>query len=472
MSDSEDDGLSFESNTKTLRESRFSLGQLSFGSYRRKSVGQAPSHPVHLRNENEYAIPDQDELIEQSQTQTRVTRSRSNADVLDCKEQWSSGLLAQRSMQEAWIKLRNDAAAHERQASDERWADLLLARADVSELSTFAQDAQEQKQKPGKVRKGFDEFCTVALEYSKLLDVVMNQSPEYASLAWGIMKVLLFANINHAKLRTNIRTYLIEIGNQLGLVNQLLLCSPTETMVEAVALLYATFSKFLGKALRCYAKSKFMVVANAFTNPWDRKFQPLIENISQQFCRIQHLAHASHFRETLHSQSLLRDILKCHDRLATQQFPSEKENHSDMKEQLRAEVKNEMREEMLHQMSEMFSVFETRWPQRFEDMMGKKLQDTPLKQAACPEPGSDWLPPKPTSHQSTASKDFLAANIATPEEILVLRDKAFPSLQNVDVCIPSCLLHFMSCTCIHSCVNCLVLYRLRGISISLAPTEF
>jgi hypothetical protein len=33
---------------------------------------------------------------------------------------------------------------------------------------------------------GLSKFTAVAFEYSKLLDVVMNQAPEYASLAWGV----------------------------------------------------------------------------------------------------------------------------------------------------------------------------------------------------------------------------------------------------------------------------------------------
>ena len=433
MSDCEDDGLCFGSDPKTPRQARSSLGQIPFAIQRRKSVGEEPSQLLYLGGERDHA-PIQGETVEgQFQGQPRIHRSNSNRDVLGCKEQWSLRLLAQCSMQEAWIGLQNDASAYERQASEERWEDLLSRRGDVSELNTLAQDAQERRQKPGKVRKGFDEFCTVALEYSKLLDVVMNQSPEYAGLAWGIMKILLFANINHAKLRKNIRTYLIEIGNQLGLVNQLLLCSPTDKMVEAVALLYSTFSKFLGMALRSYAESnvvsKIKTSLKAFSNPWDRNFQPLIEGIKYQFCRIQDLAHASHFRETLQSQGLLREILNHHEehRLTSQRLS--RKDDGEIKEQLRAEVRNEMREEMLNQMSEMFSVFETRWPQKFEDMIVQKLQALPSKSISPNSKNSPELS-KPTEHE-----ELFASAVATLEDTLAFRDKVFPFLQRVEVCM-------------------------------------
>lgn len=70
------------------------------------------------------------------------------------------------------------------------------------------------------------------------------------------MKVLLVANINNAKLKQNVEQYLVKIGEQLGLVNQLIYSVPTGKMIEAVALLYAHFSRFLAKALKYYRKSR------------------------------------------------------------------------------------------------------------------------------------------------------------------------------------------------------------------------
>lgn len=159
-------------------------------------------------------------------------------------------------MQDALVSLRESVGSYEKKVGIEQLGDYLGARADLTELANLAGSALEKEhlKKPG--LKSLEKFSTVALEYSKLLDVVLNQSPEYASLAWGIMKFLLVANINHAKLKQNVEMNLIRIGDQLGLVNQLMYYMPTEKMVEAVALLYASFSKFLREALKCYAKSK------------------------------------------------------------------------------------------------------------------------------------------------------------------------------------------------------------------------
>ena len=150
--------------------------------------------------------------------------------------------------------LREAAEQYERQATQHHWDELRTARGNITELESLAAKAVIKKQKSSST--GMERFSSVALEYSKLLDVVMNGCPEYASLVWGIMKLLLFANIAHAKLKANVENHLISIGEQTGLITQFVYYNPTEKMAEAVGRLYADFSKFLEKAIRYYAKSK------------------------------------------------------------------------------------------------------------------------------------------------------------------------------------------------------------------------
>ena len=160
-------------------------------------------------------------------------------------------------MQKSLTNLRSAVAAYESQASDQKWQELSLAQAHITaDLDLANAQLEKQQAKRGPLAGFKDRFSTIALEYSKLFDVVLNSCPEYVSLAWGITKLLLVANINHAKVKENVETHLVSIGERLGLVNQLIYYAPTDKMVEAVALFYAHLSRFLGKALRCYAKSK------------------------------------------------------------------------------------------------------------------------------------------------------------------------------------------------------------------------
>ena len=135
-------------------------------------------------------------------------------------------------MQASLTQLRQTVEAYEKQASSEKWGELWRIQADVEELDTLAREVFEKQRSRRTPGKGLERFSTVALEYSKLLDVVMNQCPEYVALAWGVMKLLLVANINHSRLKQNIESHLISIGEQLGLVNQLIAYAPTDKMVE------------------------------------------------------------------------------------------------------------------------------------------------------------------------------------------------------------------------------------------------
>ena len=158
-------------------------------------------------------------------------------------------------MQHSIQGLREAAEQYEKHAAQERWDELLVARADVTELLSIA-DAEKPTKGNNKLTSALSKFCPVALEYSKLLDVVMNQSPEYAALAWGAIKLLLVAKVNHERVKENVEKTLIAIGERLGLVNQLTYYNPTEEMAKAVGMLYADFSKFLSKAIKLYTKSK------------------------------------------------------------------------------------------------------------------------------------------------------------------------------------------------------------------------
>lgn len=430
-----DDGLVLPTPHKSPRQVRFPLGQAHRGSYRRRSMGQEAPRPIYQIDPVELSPLLNVEAFENAQSNkappqfpglSRSQRSRSNVDVLDCKSQWANGLLAQSSMQNAWKKLEEDVAKSQELAKEKKWEDLMMTRANVTkELDKLAKHAEERKQKRGKWRKGrkcWDEFCMVAFEYSKLLDVVMNSCPHYVVATWGVMKILLVANINSAKLKERVETWLIEIGNQLGIVNQYLCYSPTEGMVEAVAVLYTSFSSFLGEALKCYIKSKLRAVLQPFSFPWERLLQEHVDQISRQFCKIESLGHVK-------SHSLLHSIHKSQQDLRCAQSSDLDLIRGEIREQLRAEVRDEIRDEMNSQISEMINVFNTRWLQRFEDLIPRQSSDTDLK------PNSEGRQTSDVNVEtlSVDPGDYIAENVGSSDEILNLRHEVFPSLVNVDV---------------------------------------
>lgn len=449
-----DEGLVLQPPPKPARQVRFPLGKAHRGSYRRRSMGQEAGRPVYRSdgvelsflsggspeaqaNETPSRFPGLNRYLEAQVNETpprfpglnRSQRSRSNVDVLDCKSVWAAGLTVQPTMGESWKKLQKDVAKSQEVVKEKKWEDLMVTRADVTkELDKLARKAEERKQKLEKGRKRakgrriWNEFCEVALEYSKLLDVVMNSCPPYVAATWGVMKILLVANINSAKLKEQVEVWLIEIGNQLGIVNQYLCFSPTEGMVEAVAVLYTKFSNFLGKALKCYVKSRMRAIWQPFTYPWETKLQLRVDLISKQFCKIESLGR-------VRSHNLIHSIHQSqHDLRHASRSQDLDVIRGEIREELRDEVRDELREEMNSQLSEMINVFNTRWLQRFEDLMPQQNSENGANSAGLNE-SPDPYEAVPVLHPG----DYLASHVDTSDEILAFRNKVFPKITNIEV---------------------------------------
>lgn len=165
------------------------------------------------------------------------------------------------------------------------------------------------------------------------------------------------AHVNHSKLKHNVQHYLIEFGQQFGIVNQLMTSLPTSKMVKAVAEAYAAFSKFLTKAVKYYRESKLMSAIKAFGFPWETRFQVLVNQINDAFRRIRELASAGHFGIAVQSQNMLRSI--SHD-----QQTLRLEMHQDS-----VDLRKHLKEELKDEVQSLFDSFDRNWIQRFEQIM-------------------------------------------------------------------------------------------------------
>ena len=130
---------------------------------------------------------DQSEPVAADKPKTRVlTRSRSEDVTPRVREEWGNQLWNQQSLKDSASQLRASVAEYEKEATIQQWTDLLTTHADVSELGVMAADLKKEKRSTEETADGLSKFSKVALEYSKMFDVVMNQAPEYAGLAWGV----------------------------------------------------------------------------------------------------------------------------------------------------------------------------------------------------------------------------------------------------------------------------------------------
>ena len=164
---------------------------------RRKTSKLAFIHPfshksrsattIYTRKSPSTPTSDQSEPVAADEPKTRVlTRSRSEDVTPRVREEWGNQLWNQQSLKDSALRLRASVAEYEKEATIQQWTDLLTTHADVSELGKMVADLKKEKRFDDESVDGLSNVSKVALEYSKMLDVVINQAPEYTCLVWGV----------------------------------------------------------------------------------------------------------------------------------------------------------------------------------------------------------------------------------------------------------------------------------------------
>ncbi|MCJ1353976.1 MAG: hypothetical protein MMC33_003963 [Icmadophila ericetorum] len=330
------------------------------------------------------------------------TRSQSNADLPDRRDEWAKKILAGRRMQSAIADLIETKNSYQKDADQDGWDEIDQKKGDVVQKlqQLTAIDGWTENDLEGPSKK--DKFSTIGFHYTQLYDVLLNQAPWYVGSAWSVIKTLLVARISHTRLKDKVEEALLHIANKLGIVHQVIGHIPTDAMATAVGALYASISKFLSQTLQYYHKSRFSKAArvfSAFGFPWEREFQWLVDKISQQISRIQDITSIGHLNATMECLHLAR-------------VAHEDEGNS---RQLGASIKRDVNETL----SGHFQRFEQMWVAKFEDLLAfaLKREDIAMRQ-------EDLI------DSSLESDIFLADYISVKEKLPDFISMAFFELQD------------------------------------------
>jgi hypothetical protein len=133
----------------------------------------------------------------------------------------------------------------------------------VLQEATSAHDKRYPKKEPGSerelvetIKSGMRAASETAWEYVQILDVMVGQAPEYVSLAYGAVKILLVVQVNYEEMKQNVEGYMEKIKTKFQMIDHLTTYLPTERLVAAIAKMYGFFNRFLAKALKFYTRSK------------------------------------------------------------------------------------------------------------------------------------------------------------------------------------------------------------------------
>jgi hypothetical protein len=107
-----------------------------------------------------------------------------------------------------------------------------------------------------KFKERYNDFLKSGHELSQRLDLFISQAPEYVSLAWGAIKILMIIQISNGDLKEGVHSTLKLLVKKFDLVDHLPEYMPQKNLITALAEAYGIFSKFLAEALRYYSECR------------------------------------------------------------------------------------------------------------------------------------------------------------------------------------------------------------------------
>lgn len=107
-----------------------------------------------------------------------------------------------------------------------------------------------------KFKEGYSAFLKSGHELSKHMDLFVGQAPEYVSLAWGAIKILMIVQISNEDLKEGVHSTLSLLVKKFDLVDHLPDYMPQKNLIAALAEAYSIFSKFLAKAVEYYSECR------------------------------------------------------------------------------------------------------------------------------------------------------------------------------------------------------------------------
>ncbi|KAJ5697453.1 hypothetical protein N7488_011137 [Penicillium malachiteum] len=152
---------------------------------------------------------------------------------------------------------------------------------DVIYAVNQAKEYYTQNRSHSKIKRYLEHVSERIHYYGNVMDVLVQQHPEYVSLAWGMMKLLVGAVIEHKKTGSVITNSLLDIADALPRVQLVSSLYQTESVERMVATLYACIIKFLLRALRWYEEGSLKRALHAVTKPVGLQYDDIIDEMSR-----------------------------------------------------------------------------------------------------------------------------------------------------------------------------------------------
>ncbi|CAG8983102.1 hypothetical protein HYALB_00004544 [Hymenoscyphus albidus] len=157
-------------------------------------------------------------------------------------------------------------------------------------------------------KEHYNSFVQSGYGLSKHIDLFVGQAPEYVSLVWGAIKILMIAQINNQELKENVHSHLKNIARIFELVDQLPDLIPQKNLVEAVSEAYGLFSKFLAKAVKYHSECRA-------PSSWKIRSQDIVDEIDSAIVYINEITQARSYITAETNLAISGQILQANEKM-------------------------------------------------------------------------------------------------------------------------------------------------------------
>ncbi|KAJ9131624.1 Nacht domain protein [Pleurostoma richardsiae] len=166
------------------------------------------------------------------------------------------------------------------------WLHSRTSMGDVQDAVVEAQKEYKSRSKDSKIRKWLNNASSRVMYYGAIFDMFAQHHPEYVSLAWGAMKFLFIAVLNHEELLVEVAKGVSRIADALPRAELHSDLYPTERVQEAVASVYAKIIEFDLLAIKFYKKGRLLHSITSIVKPFSLSFKPVVEEIMERSRRV------------------------------------------------------------------------------------------------------------------------------------------------------------------------------------------
>ncbi|CAG8984026.1 hypothetical protein HYALB_00002966 [Hymenoscyphus albidus] len=173
------------------------------------------------------------------------------------------------------------------------WAD---GKAGIVDIQLALKEAKEKydsrKAVQSTVRNWLSMFSSRLLYYGGVLevDLAFPASPEYVALAWGSIKFLFVAVLNHEESISRLSAAFAFIEDAFPHAKLKLELYGNDAMLQAVSQLYAQIMRFTQRAIGWYTESKLKHFNRSVTQPYSLSYKDIVAEVKTCSKRIKQLA--------------------------------------------------------------------------------------------------------------------------------------------------------------------------------------